>query len=207
MQRRRANGCWPDMGLFILAAVLLLAMLALPWAVALSEGYTQEEEELLQAYRSGQIIRLHILADSNTPEDQCIKLHVRDRIIEAFGRCLAKADGQTADERFEALCAHKESMARVARIAAAELGYHGSITVEAGVLSLPEKRYGHVLLPEGEYRALRITLGSGQGRNWWCILYPQLCLALSEDASAPGEDLIWQTPRILKQWLMFAPFP
>lgn len=206
MQRCRTNGCWPDMGLFVLAVFLLLALLGFPWAVALGEGYTQEEEELLQAFRSGQIIRLHILANSNAPEDQCIKLHVRDRVLEAFGRHLAKTDGKTADEVFDALCAQQESMARVARFAAAELGYHGSITVEAGVLPLPEKRYGHVLLPAGEYRALRITLGTGQGRNWWCILFPQLCLALSEDDSATGEELVWQTPRILKQWMMVAPF-
>lgn len=206
MQRRRTNGCWPDMGLFVLAAFLLLALLGFPWAVALGESYTQEEEELLQAFRSGQIIRLHILANSNAPKDQCIKLHVRNRVLEAFGRRLAKTDGKTADEVFDILCAQQESMARVARIAAAELGYHGSITVEAGVLPLPEKRYGHVLLPEGQYRALRISLGSGQGRNWWCILFPQLCLALSEDDSATGEELLWQTPRIFKQWMMVAPF-
>lgn len=206
MQHRRVNGRWPDMGLFVLAAFLLLALLAFPWVAAFGEGYTSEEKELLQAFRSGQIIRLHILANSNAPEDQCIKLHVRDRVLEAFGRHLAKTDGKTADEVFDTLCAQQESMARVARIAAAELGYHSSITVEAGVLPLPEKRYGHVLLPAGEYRALRITLGTGQGRNWWCILFPQLCLALSEDTSPPVGELVWQTPRIFMQWMMVAPF-
>lgn len=207
MQRRRFSASWPDLGLMLLAALLLLGLLALPVAVALSEGYTQEEEQLLEAFRTGQIIRLHILADSNTPEDQCIKLHVRDRILEAFGRRLSQAGEKDADAVFAALCAQKEHMARVARMAAAEMGFCGQITVETGLLPLPEKRYGQVVLPEGQYRALRITLGGGQGRNWWCILYPQLCLALSQDDSFPGEALQWQTPRIFKQWLMFAPFP
>lgn len=207
MQHRRFYASWPDMGLMLLAVLLLLGLLFLPLAAALSEGYTQEEQQLLEAFRTGQIIRLHILADSDSPESQCIKLHVRNRILKTFGRQLVRAGAQDADAVFAALCAQKEGMARVARMAAAEMGYRGSITVETGLLPLPEKRYGRVVLPEGQYRALRITLGSGQGRNWWCILYPQLCLALSQDDSAPGEALQWQTPRIFKQWLMFAPFP
>lgn len=205
MMRRRTAVSWTDVGLMILAAVLLLGLLGLPLAAASGEEYTPEEEQLLEACRSGQIIRLHILADSDSPESQCIKLHVRDRILEAFGQRLAKAGEQNADAVFDALCSHQEDMARMARMAAAEMGYQGPISVETGVLPLPEKHYGKVLLPEGSYRALRITLGSGQGRNWWCILYPQICLALSQD-SAPGEALHWQTPRIFQQWIMFAPF-
>lgn len=205
MPRRRTAACWPDVGLMVFAAALLLGLLALPLAAASGEACTPEEQQLLEAFQSGQIIRLHILADSNTPQAQCVKLHVRDRILEVFGRLLANAGAADADSLFAALAEHKAAMARVARMAAAETGFHGSVTVETGQLFLPQKRYGRVVLPAGQYRALRITLGSGQGRNWWCILYPQLCLALSEDSSAPGTALIWQTPQIFKQWLLFAP--
>ena len=73
------------------------------------------------------------------------------------------------------------------------------------LLHLPEKTYGRVTLPEGEYRCLRITLGTGEGRNWWCVLYPELCLTLLTGEDGPKPSLSFDSLRILKNWLMFSP--
>ena len=156
----------------------------------------EEEAALLAAHQRGEVIRLHILADSDLPEAQRVKLCVRDAVLEAFGALLSSP--QSADEAYRLLTANAEAMREVAEACARENGFYGEVGAEVGLLELPEKRYGGVTLPRGEYRALRITLGSGEGQNWWCVLFPKLCLAVAEDGEGPG--VTWNALRILRCW-------
>ena len=129
------------------------------------------------------IIRLHVIANSNTVGDQALKLKVRDAVI-------AYMDDQkglsTVDETRDFL---KNDLKRLETIAdgiiAAE-GYDYSAKANIGVRYIPEKTYGDITFPAGNYEALNITLGEGEGENWWCVLFPPLCL-LEECTDASGD--------------------
>lgn len=191
----------------VCAAVFLLVLLWPLHSLGTTVAYTPEERSLLEALESGEIIRLHVLADGDDAESQRVKLCVRDALIAAFGEMLLDASQADADTVYETLLTHVSQMQEAALACARENGFTGPVTAEAGVLTLPAKTYGQVTLPEGDYRALRVTLGSGQGQNWWCVLFPQLCLAVSSEGveAQPAEvpDLTWDTKRIFSQWLIF----
>lgn len=188
--------------LLILSTIVFALVLLLPLTYAHSETYTIEEQKLWDAWQNDELIRLHILADSDEPEAQRVKLQVRDAIIEAFG---ATFDGvQNCDEVYALLQSNAEAMRLVAQRCARGEGFAGAVTAEVGVLELPEKQYGRVTLPAGPYRALRITLGSGNGQNWWCVLFPQLCLVLAQD-EAVQPDVVWSSEQIFENWLLLSP--
>ena len=181
-------------------AALTLCLVCLTTA---ARALTPEEDALLCAYRDGTLVRLHILADNDGAEAQRVKLHVRDRLLQAFSDALTEA-AVASDGVYEYLCAHRADMLSVATDAAREAGFAGDVQAEAGVLLLPAKRYGDVVLPQGRYRALRVTLGSGAGRNWWCVLYPSLCLAVAQEPSEGGAgapQLVFDSLRVLRNWL------
>ena len=182
----------------IAAALLFLAALIFP-ALAAAKEWTAEEQRLWKACRNGEIIRLHVVANSDSPRDQAIKLAVRDAVIAAFAPVLSSDQWADCSHLFQVLSNNVSAFQKAAEQRAKELGFSGQITAQAGVLELPSKRYGQVLLPKGSYKALRITLGSGQGQNWWCVLYPQLCLALS---ASETEKPLWNCSEIFRQWLV-----
>lgn len=203
--QRWLRGGGNDMLLLAAAALLFLAALLGPFAIALAQPLSQEEEALLNARESGQLIRLHVVAHSDEPWDQTVKLAVRDAVIAAFGKEIAGASAQSSDAAFACLRQNLKQIEQTAAECARSLGFEGKVRAEAGVLPLPAKQYGQVMLPAGEYRALRITLGDGRGQNWWCVLYPQLCLALAQEETQDGNGIHWDTQRILKQWLLVCP--
>lgn len=189
---------WKDSALLICSVILFLIALILPAACAL--GCTDEEAQLIAAYEKNEIIRLHVIAHSDSQKDQEIKYAVRDALIEEFGSILTDGgDGYAA--AYQVLVKNAEAMRTTAQKTAFSMGFYGDVQVETGLLELPEKSYGNVVLPAGRYRALRIVIGNGEGQNWWCVLYPQLCLALSEEDGQ--KPITWDSLRILSNWLAF----
>ena len=186
---------WVDIGLMVLAAAVFALWLFLPLAAL---AVTDEEAQLQDAYRTGQIIRLHVVAHSDTPADQQLKLAVRDAVIARFGQMLSTIGQQDFVSANALLKGHLLQIQHTAESCARQHGFAGDVRAEAGLMHLPEKRYGSVTLPAGEYHALRITIGEGKGQNWWCVLYPQLCLALGQEDSA---EMTWHSRRIWRQWL------
>lgn len=149
-----------------------------------------------QAQYSNELVRLHVVAADDSPAAQDLKLALRDTCLRCAEICLSgSVDTDDAYMRlknhlagFEAACAQR----------ARELGYDGSVTAEAGVFSFPDRIYGSARVPAGEYRALRITIGEGDGHNWWCILYPTLCMLNEQDAAGeinPRGALAWLKAR------------
>ncbi len=108
------------------------------------------------------LLRLHIIANSNTERDQEIKLAVRDSILE-------KSDENKTSEE----------LVQSAKAALSELGAGYGARGDVGRYYVPEKSYKSLKLPEGTYNCLRIVLGEGRGENWWCIAYPPLCYSES----------------------------
>ncbi len=120
------------------------------------------------------IIRMHVIANSNSPEDQRLKLKVRDEVLEYVGE--NTGNNKTIDETRLFLMGHRQELAEVAQKVIAQNGYDCDVDVQLGVRWIKEKTYGGMIFPAGNYEALNITIGKGQGENWWCVLFPPLCL-------------------------------
>ena len=130
-------------------------------------------------------VRLHVVAASDSEYDQQVKLHVRDACVKYAQETLSGC--ADADAAYAQLRADRAGFERVAREAAREMGCT-EVQIHVGSFDFPDRVYGDVLVPAGEYRALRVVLGGGEGHNWWCVLYPSLCV-LDENVYASGEEV------------------
>ena len=132
-------------------------------------------------------VRLHILANSDTEEDQELKLAVRDAVLREFSAELGGSGSkETAEKKIKALLPEIEALAeKVVK----ENGYTYGVRVSVGEEWYSTRKYEDFTLPAGTYTSLVIEIGEGDGRNWWCVMYPPLCLGASvEDASAAYSD-------------------
>ena len=128
-----------------------------------------------QAALADQVLRLHVLANSDSAEDQALKLQVRDRVLEEAARYLEQAADR--DEAEELLRAHLYELAAAGAEAVGEAGYDYPVTASlAEDCWFPTKTYTDFALPAGQYTALRVEIGAGAGQNWWCVVFPPLCL-------------------------------
>ncbi len=136
-----------------------------------------------QAALANQVIRLHVLANSDSQEDQALKLKVRDEILETAAHYFPP--DATLEESRAVLESHLEELAQAGAAVVAEEGYSYSVTASLEDRCwFPTKTYTDFSLPAGEYTALRIVIGEGDGQNWWCVVFPPLCLgAVSETAA------------------------
>ena len=130
-----------------------------------------------------EVVRLHILAHSDSTADQTVKLQVRDAVV-------AAADGWEADgpEATRAVAAADlERIRQVAQQTVAAAGCDYPVAVEMTRMYFTTRQYGDTTLPAGMYDAVRVTLGEGAGQNWWCVVYPPLCVgAATEGTDALG---------------------
>lgn len=167
--------------------VLLFAAIALfVLHVSVPAKAVTEEEELKNALASGQIIRLHVIAAGDDAENQRIKLCVRDKVLAAWREKMTGI--KTSEDMMDFLRENRQALKDAATAAAREEGFSGDVSAQVGIFSFPDRWYGSVLVPAGEYNALRIVLGSGEGKNWWCVLFPSLCLSLSSSQTPPAEQ-------------------
>lgn len=128
------------------------------------------------------VLRLHVLANSNSEEDQALKLKVRDRILTI---CAGMLDGvKSRSDAEQAVAAELPQIQSAAEDEIRRQGYQYPVRAELTNMYFTTRRYENVTLPAGEYDALRVTIGSGKGHNWWCVLFPALCLPAAE---APAE--------------------
>ena len=129
-------------------------------------------------------LRLHILAASDSDEDQALKLAVRDGILAEYSAQLSEV-GDLEDARAVLEARLPDIIATAERIVA-EAGYDYRVTASLGEEWYDTRDYGELSLPRGVYTSLIIKIGKGQGRNWWCVMYPPMCLDLATDA--PSDD-------------------
>lgn len=162
---RRRQELWRAGLLFLLALLLNAGGAALRTRDALSE----------------KIIRLHVLANSDAPEDQSLKLLVRDRILEETAPLLERT--RDREEAEAALQAHLPALTDAARDTLRASGCPYPVRLELRETEFPTRDYDAFALPAGRYLALRVLIGDGAGRNWWCVAFPPLCGAAAEDIS------------------------
>ena len=137
------------------------------------------------------MIRLHIIANSNSDKDQNIKLKIRDEILKAEGERLVAQTGQECEGTVKD---RLDEMEQLAEKILAENGFSYSAHAEYGRFDFPKKQYKNMILPPGKYYGVRIVLGDGKGENWWCVLYPPLCMT-NGNAAVLGE----KSQKLLKE--------
>lgn len=151
--------------------------------------------EAEQTELAGKVIRLHVLANSDSQADQDLKLQVRDCILEKTAELL---DGrENAQEAESILAANLKSLAQAAYDEIAAQGYDYPVQVSLEDTWFPTRQYENVSLPAGTYRALRVVIGQGEGHNWWCVLFPSLCLSAVTEASVTAAGLSGQDYALL----------
>lgn len=128
---------------------------------------------------SNDVFRLHILANSDSEYDQSVKLKVRDRVLEYTRELFDSAGSKKEAEELIA-----ENLSEIESVAEAELkslGCDHTVTAEIKNMYFTTRHYEAFTLPSGIYDALRITIGSGKGHNWWCVMYPSICVSAAAE--------------------------
>lgn len=147
----------------------------------------------VQADLQDNLIRLHIIADSDDDTDQQVKLEVRDAVLKNVGDKLSVSDEEECKTE---IVNNLNEIEEIANNVLAEKGFDYKAHAEYGKFQFPEKTYKSMTLPAGEYYGVRIVLGSGSGHNWWCVMYPPLCFKEGEEVT-----LSRQSEKILREKL------
>lgn len=125
-------------------------------------------------------LRLHIIANSDSDEDQELKLKVRDAVLNATGELFAEVSGKT--EAVEATKYSSDDIKDIAKNIISSEGFDYSVQVEITEMWFETRTYDGFALPAGDYDTVRIIIGEGEGKNWWCVMYPALCVPGAENA-------------------------
>ena len=173
-------------------AMLLGAAAAILFAVFMD--FTAQCEELQDT-----AFRLHILANSDSAFDQRVKYELRDYIIDELGYIFNEADSK--DKAKLLATRNLKLITERANSFLEEKGCKYTAYCTVGKSGFGTRKYGDYTLPAGEYKAIRIILGNGKGQNWWCILYPQLCLTLADAPVPPSDESPSLPTRIFRHWL------
>ena len=135
-------------------------------------------------------VRLHVIASDDTAAAQALKLKVRDAVLASARELLKDAD--SADAAWHLVGEGMDILEHAALQCARVEGYAGPVRCEIGVFPFPDRNYGDVFVPAGNYRALRVILGEGEGHNWWCVLYPSLCDPETMEGKPVFYSAIWE---------------
>lgn len=130
-------------------------------------------------------LRLHILANSDLPDDQELKLKIRDKLLLKYGELLGQ--GESIDEAKNTVEAMLSEIEADAEEWIKELGYDYRVEASLSEEWYDTREYEGFTLPAGYYTSLRIIIGEGEGQNWWCVMYPPLCLEMATE-NAPSDD-------------------
>lgn len=162
---------------FILVSALLILYVCIS-AVSYTNAVTTDIAD--------SVFRLHVIANSDSAEDQNLKYIVRDKVIEYMSSISQNASSK--EDVIEIAKANLDKIQAIASQTIRENGYTYSVNVEVGNFSFPSKRYGDITLPPGYYDALRIKIGEAEGQNWWCVMFPPLCFVDVTSGVVPDES-------------------
>lgn len=132
------------------------------------------------------VVRLHVLAASDSAEDQALKLCVRDAVLDVTSPLLA--DCRTQEEACRLLEENRDGIRTAAETVIRDAGKQDAVTVLLGIEEYPERDYDSFCFPSGEYVSLRVCIGDAAGQNWWCCIFPPLCLSTSTASRSEAED-------------------
>lgn len=132
------------------------------------------------------VFRLHVIANSDTKEDQDLKYLVRDNVLSYMNEICK--DAKSKQEAIDIANTHQGEFKKIALDTIHENGFNYDVSIEIGNFSFPTKTYGDITLPSGYYDALRIKIGEASGQNWWCVMFPPLCFVDVSSGIVPDES-------------------
>lgn len=141
----------------------------------------QSAGQVTNQYNSKNVIRFHVIANSDSKEDQLLKYAVRDEILKKVAPRLAQS--KSMEESRKILLGMKDELVGIAGGVVKEWEKDYQVSLDYGVFPFPTKSYGNIVLPGGNYEAVRIKLGKAEGANWWCMLFPALCFVNVEEST------------------------
>lgn len=181
-------------------ALLLVAALAILICVSNLEFSEQIEKDSL--------IRIHVLANSDSQADQQLKLQVKDAVVGYLQPQLEQS--RSIEESRQIIQDQLPQIAQTATNTLRQAGSSYDVTLQYGHFDFPVKYYGSFSLPAGNYEALRILIGQGKGQNWWCVLFPPMCFTDSNVSASgkytdqtPEKKVVikWKSAELLQQWM------
>ncbi len=134
------------------------------------------------------VLRLHVLANSDSEEDQALKFEVRDSILNVSSKLLGEA--KTKDDAANIINENIALLTETAQKTVRENGYDYPVSITLGNESYPRRNYEQLCFPSGEYLSLKVMIGEAEGQNWWCVLFPPLCLSAASDKKASEDAFI-----------------
>lgn len=137
---------------------------------------------------SQDVFRLHILANSDSEADQSLKIKVRDEVLDYTEDLFNSANSKEEAERI--ISDNLQSISNVAYQTVLDNGYDYVVTAEITNMYFTTRYYEGYTLPSGMYDALRITIGEGEGHNWWCVMYPSICISSAEDKESKAKEAL-----------------
>ena len=135
---------------------------------------------------SDSVFRLHVIANSDSKEDQSLKYKVRDNLLKYMNNICR--DCSSKQEAIDLVTEHQEEFKQVALDTIKKEGYSYNVKINIGNFEFPTKQYGDISLPAGYYDALRVEIGEAKGRNWWCVMFPSLCFIDVSSGIVPEES-------------------
>lgn len=176
--------CWIRTSV-CMAVSILIAGIATGMLVEQRIQKVEAKVSSVQQKLAGEVLRFHVLANSDREKDQNLKMKVKERVISYMKEQLPNAENVEMTKAWTR--SHAGDLEKVAQEVVWEEGYTYSVKAELTTSYFPDKTYGDVMFPAGWYEALRIEIGSAQGKNWWCVLYPNLCFLDAVHAVVPEE--------------------
>jgi len=135
---------------------------------------------------SDSVFRLHVIANSDSDEDQNLKYLVRDKLIDYMNSLSQNI--YSKDEAIKIANENKDEFYNIAKSVIIDNGFNYDVNVEIGNFSFPTKNYGDISLPAGFYDALKVEIGNSSGQNWWCVIFPSLCFVDVSDGIVPKDS-------------------
>ena len=160
------------------------------FAVIGAVAFLQYRQERLAERLSEKVLRFHVLANSDSKEDQALKLKVRDAIGVYMQQEMKEASNLPASRRI--IREDMDGIVHTAESVIAAEGYSYGVSASLARVDFPRKIYGSYTFPPGNYEALQVSIGQGKGRNWWCVMYPNMCFfdsVYEEENEAAVESL------------------
>lgn len=168
----------------VVAAVMIASFLTVG-ILFRQECRAASEMGRMQRNLAKEVFRFHVLANSDSEEDQRLKLKVKDAVVTYMQEEIPEADSVKMTKAWAR--EHLGDIEGIARKVIRENGYHYDVHAKVAKCDFPDKTYGDITFPAGTYDALEILIGEAKGQNWWCVLYPNLCFIDSIHAIVPEE--------------------
>lgn len=166
--------------------ILMLALIIATLITAFATWRMQlTAQARAQEHLAQEVLRFHILANSDSQEDQALKMEVKETVLSYLEKDMPEA--MNVDETRDWMGRHTTKLEEIARQKVLDKGKNYPVSAAVTTCYFPEKTYGDVTFPAGNYKALRIEIGAAKGNNWWCVLYPNLCFADATNAVVPEE--------------------